>query len=606
VDGGYNKPATYGSTTPYGNGVKVRVGVHHTVYCTFTNKRKTGTIIVKKQLAPSTDAGRFDLQVDDTTVAAKVGDGGMGTKPVPTGSHKVGEVAAYGTSLGDYTAYTTCAKANGYVVAQGSGAQYVDVAKDDTITCTIKNVRKAKIVVAKHTVPADTAAVKTAFGFSVNPGAIAYTLTDGASDTRTVEANKAYTITEDDPHAKGYKLTGIECSTGTEDVPARTATVTPGPGATVYCSYTNTKLVPGIKIVKDGPATAYSGDTLSFTFDVSNTGERPLTDIDVRDDHCAPVSANPVSKTGGNDDDTLDPGETWRYTCSYVATHNLGDPNPVTNIATAQGKDDEGTKVEDEDSHNTLFLHPAIDIDKRGPATATAGDLLRYTLDVTNPGDMPFAAADVVVTDARCDAAPVLGSTNGDTTPTALNPGDKWTYTCSVQSALGQTSVVNTADVKGTDENGKVVTDEDTVTTTLTQPTPPSTPQPPVTPLTPQAQPAPAQAVAGTKVVSRPARGTAAFRGPRACPRTTRVSASVSGRQIRRVTFLVRGHKVQTLTKAGKDGRWTLSLRTSSLRRGTNAVVARVEFTSASQTKTRSLRINITRCASAVRPQFTG
>src|SRR5262249_17524084 len=28
VDGGYNKPATYGSATPYGNGVKVRVGVH--------------------------------------------------------------------------------------------------------------------------------------------------------------------------------------------------------------------------------------------------------------------------------------------------------------------------------------------------------------------------------------------------------------------------------------------------------------------------------------------------------------------------------------------------------------------------------------------------
>ena len=71
------------------------------------------------------------------------------------------------------------------------------------------------------------------------------------------------------------------------------------------------------------------------------------------------------------------------------------------------------------------------------------------------------------------------------------------------------------------------------------------------------------------------------------------------GRQIRRVTFFVRGHKVKTVTKAA-NGRWTLSMRTSSLRRGPNAVTARVEFTTASQTKTRTLRINITRCAAQV------
>jgi hypothetical protein len=72
------------------------------------------------------------------------------------------------------------------------------------------------------------------------------------------------------------------------------------------------------------------------------------------------------------------------------------------------------------------------------------------------------------------------------------------------------------------------------------------------------------------------------------------------------VTFFVRGHKVKTLTKADRSGRFTLTLRTASLRRGANSVVARVEFTTASQTKTRNLRITVTRCAQAVRPQFTG
>ena len=72
------------------------------------------------------------------------------------------------------------------------------------------------------------------------------------------------------------------------------------------------------------------------------------------------------------------------------------------------------------------------------------------------------------------------------------------------------------------------------------------------------------------------------------------------------MTFFVRGHKVRTVTKADRNGRFTLTLRTASLRRGANSVRARVEFTAASHTRTRNLRITVTRCARAVRPQFTG
>jgi hypothetical protein len=486
VDGGYNKPASSGSATPVGNAVKIRVGVNHTVACVFTNKRKTGTITVKKQLEPATDPGKFDLQVDNHDVAHQVGDGGYGSATVPVGTHTVGE---YGANLGDYVRYTKCVKGT-TVVAEGDGVVNVPVYASDQITCTVKNVRKAKIVVAKHTAPADTAATKTAFDFSLNPGAIAYKLTDTQSDTQVVEPGKAYTVSEADARALGYRLTAIQCSNGTTNLDTRSATVTPGPGETVTCDFTNTK------------------------------------------------------------------------------------------------------------------LRTAVDIEKSGPATATAGALLTYTLDVTNPGDMPFAAADVAVTDAKCAAAPALQSTNADATPSTLDPGDRWTYTCRVQTAAGQTSVVNVADVTGTDENHNVVTDEDTFTTTLTQPVPVPTPIPTAIPTaTPQAS-APAQQVAGVTTASR---GTAALRGPRACPRTSTVAATVTGRQIRRVTFLLGGKKVRTVTKADRNGRFTLTLRTSSLRRGANAVVARVEFTAASRTRTRNLRITITRCAAqAVQPKFTG
>src|SRR4051812_40057485 len=103
---------------------------------------------------------------------------------------------------------------------------------------------------------------------------------------------KAYTVSE--PPSATYELTSIDCdiwptyhkSTATPSLASRSVAV----GEKVACTFTNTKLQPGIRIVKSGPATAYSGDALTFGFAVTNTGERPLHDVDVTDDHCAPVA----------------------------------------------------------------------------------------------------------------------------------------------------------------------------------------------------------------------------------------------------------------------------------------------------------------------------
>ena len=65
--------------------VSIRLGVNEKVDCTVYNKRKTGTIIVKKALIPASDTGKFDLQVDGANVATQVGDGGYGSKTVTTG-----------------------------------------------------------------------------------------------------------------------------------------------------------------------------------------------------------------------------------------------------------------------------------------------------------------------------------------------------------------------------------------------------------------------------------------------------------------------------------------------------------------------------------------
>ena len=143
------------------------------------------------------------------------------------------------------------------------------------------------------------------------------------------------------------------------------------------------------------------------------------------------------------------------------------------------------------DSASVDVIHPAIDIEKTGPATATVGDALAYTLTVTNPGDVSFAAQEVVVTDPKCEAPPAGPNTGSDATPGQLDPGDTWTYTCTAQTA-GQPAgtFVNTANVSGKDFLGKTVTDTDDFPTMLN-----------------------AQAVLPETIVS----GTARLRGPSGC-----------------------------------------------------------------------------------------
>ena len=98
---------------------------------------------------------------------------------------------------------------------------------------------------------------------------------------------------------------------------------------------------------------------------------------------------------------------------------------------------------------------PAIALEKSGPALAEAGDTLRYTLYVTNPGRVAIPASGVNVTDNRCDDPPALAGKNGDTSPQTLDPGDTWTYACSYKTpAPGadceQAVVINTATATGT------------------------------------------------------------------------------------------------------------------------------------------------------------
>ena len=254
---------------------------------------------------------------------------------------------------------------------------------------------------------------------------------------------------------------------------------------------------------------------------------------------------------------------------------------------------------------------PAIEIVKTGPLTATAGDTLHYTLDVTNIGDIPFPADAVHVTDETCDDPPELVSKNGDSSPGTLDPDETWTYRCSHKTSAGgddclPTRVNNTGVVMASP-----VSDDDSISTIILCPDKPNPPIPvppgpgpgprpgpapqpgPVVPPGPRPLDAGDAGVAGV-LFKRATQGCIGTRVPRVAFRGTRIRrirVFVNGREDRRLT-------VRTLQRLVFRPRVRLGP-------GSYRVRVRVVFQRGSGTPPLTLRGRIAICGQ-VGPRFTG
>ncbi len=267
---------------------------------------------------------------------------------------------------------------------------------------------------------------------------------------------------------------------------------------------------------------------------------------------------------------------------------------------------------------------PAIAIDKTGPATAQAGDTLRYTLYVTNPGDLPFPADSVRVTDTNCDDPPELtAKTDGsgrDDTPGTLDPGDTWTYVCSHKTAAPENctaSVVrNTANVTG--EAGGV-SKIDTVTIETELLCPPKPPEPPTPgpgpgpgPTPPGPQPPPPGPPVVPPGPKPPDAGDAAHAGfivrqaTAGCFRTgTRVPRlNFEGTRIAHIRIYVNGRLRRRLTVLSLQARVTPRVL---LPPGRYRLAVRVSFQRGTGSPPVTFRRRIRICGVlAARPPFTG
>ncbi len=184
----------------------------------------------------------------------------------------------------------------------------------------------------------------------------------------------------------------------------------------------------GINVVKNSTTASVTtvGQSVPYTFTVTNTGNVTLTGVTVTDAMC---DAAPAFQSGDTNNDTqLQTTETWIFTCAHTVTQaEINSGGSLINTVTVTS-DQSGP---DTDTHSIPVVQgPALNVAKSSTTTSitSTGQVVPYTFTVTNTGNVTLTG--ITVVDPMCGTAPAYqsGDTNNDS---QLQTTETWVYTCS-------------------------------------------------------------------------------------------------------------------------------------------------------------------------------
>ncbi len=198
---------------------------------------------------------------------------------------------------------------------------------------------------------------------------------------------------------------------------------------------------PAVSLLKTGPATAHCGDTITYTFAVTNTGNT-----------CFPLGLSVSDPLFGGEifrAPSVAPGQGFVFTTNYVIQPT--DPANLVNTATATGQPPAGDPVSATATW-TVQVTPCnsgLTLTKRAnPITYTgAGQIITYTYVLQNTGNMtltgPFSVTDDKLGTIECNAVTSLapGETTTATATYVIQPGDLGTVT---NLPTGVVAIINT------------------------------------------------------------------------------------------------------------------------------------------------------------------
>jgi uncharacterized repeat protein (TIGR01451 family) len=286
--------------------------------------------------------------------------------------------------------------------------------------------------------------------------------------TNVASPDEACSVTGNDVQCVGGALANGETATytvtatvpaGVTEVVENTATVTSNELDTIPENNTSTTTgaPTSIALVKNagtpvdvnGNGLTDAGDTIQYTFDVTNTGQVPLTGISVSDPKIGAVTCpEPTLAVGA--------AETCEAAAAYTITAEDVTNGSVDNTATATGTTPDGDPITSEPSSTstpTTAPAPALtvvkSVDPSDQESLVVGQELTYSFVVTNTGNVPLN--DVTVVEGTFTGSGELSAI--DCPATTLAVGAQFTCTATytlTQADVDSGTVSNSATAEGT------------------------------------------------------------------------------------------------------------------------------------------------------------
>ena len=218
---------------------------------------------------------------------------------------------------------------------------------------------------------------------------------------------------------------------------------------------------PALNVAKSSTTTAITtaGQTVPYTFVVTNVGNQILTGVTVSDPNCTSAISGPTGDT--NSDGKLDLTETWTYTCNHTVTQaEIDAGGNLSNTVTA----DSTESAPDTDTHAIpITQSPGISIVKTTNGAdglnIPVGDAVTWTYVVKNTGNV--ALTNVTVTDDKLVDIDCDGGTNTTTDHIIASLGVNAEVTCTATGVAVAGLYENTGTATGTPPVSNNVTAND-------------------------------------------------------------------------------------------------------------------------------------------------
>lgn len=255
-------------------------------------------------------------------------------------------------------------------------------------------------------------------------------------------------------------------------------TVVPAIGDDITCTVTNTARPPSLAVVKhagtpvdvNGDGITDAGDTIQYTFTVTNTGPQPLGTIGVTDAKAGAVTCpDPTLAVGASETCTAD--------TPYTITTADVTAGAVHNSASAQGTPPGSTtpvsSTPSTTSTPTVTPAPALTVvksaDPSSSADFTPGQKITYSFTATNTGNVPLN--DVAINEGSFSGTGALSPATCPEPSLAVKAQEVCTATYTLTAAdVDSGKVTNTATAQGTPPGSTTPVPSDPSTVTIPTP----------------------------------------------------------------------------------------------------------------------------------------